>query len=35
MTERGELPGQDKIVAKLIEILEHELAGVVRYTLHG
>ncbi len=32
MTERGELQGQDTIVAKLNEILEHELAGVVRYT---
>ena len=32
MTERGELPGRDKIVAKLNGILEHELAGLVRYT---
>jgi bacterioferritin len=29
---RSELPKQDEIIFKLNEIVEHELAGVVRYT---
>ncbi len=32
MPMRSELPRQDEIVAKLNDIVEHELAGVVRYT---
>lgn len=32
MPNRGELTGQSKIIEKLNQILEHELAGVVRYT---
>ena len=32
MPNRGELTGQGKIIEKLNQILEHELAGVVRYT---
>ncbi len=32
MSMRSELPNQDEIVFKLNEIVEHELAGVVRYT---
>ena len=32
MPMRSELPKQDEIIFKLNEIVEHELAGVVRYT---
>jgi len=32
MAMRSELPKQDEIIFKLNEIVEHELAGVVRYT---
>jgi bacterioferritin len=32
MSMRSELPKQDEIIFKLNEIVEHELAGVVRYT---
>jgi bacterioferritin len=32
MPIRSELPKQDEIIFKLNEIVEHELAGVVRYT---
>lgn len=32
MAKRSELPGQNDIIFKLNEIVEHELAGVVRYT---
>jgi bacterioferritin len=32
MPMRSELPNQDEIIAKLNQIVEHELAGVVRYT---
>lgn len=32
MPMRTELPKQQEIIAKLNEIVEHELAGVVRYT---
>jgi bacterioferritin len=32
MTMRPELPKQQEIIFKLNEIVEHELAGVVRYT---
>jgi bacterioferritin len=32
MPMRSALPNQDEIIAKLNQIVEHELAGVVRYT---
>jgi len=32
MPIRSELPNQQEIIAKLNQIVEHELAGVVRYT---
>jgi hypothetical protein len=32
MAIRSELPKQNEIIFKLNEIVEHELAGVVRYT---
>lgn len=32
MPMRSALPNQDEVIAKLNQIVEHELAGVVRYT---